>query len=161
MFRKAVAILLMFILSWGNTGFCLNVHYCATSEAFSVMVNHSVGERCAEDEMHQSTAAADEHKEFESCCKKLENTLPSAKKDCCSDTEVEVKITDAFQGTFPYFDLHKQWTKALQIPLTPCFCHYTPVPVHGWAVASDPPEVPPAILLSGQNILIQNSVFRI
>lgn len=161
MFRRAVAILLMFFLLWGNSGFCLNVHYCATSEAFSVMVNHLVGERCGDDDLHQKAAAATEHTDFESCCKKLEQTLPSLKKDCCSDTEMEVKITDAFQGTFSQLDIQKQWTKALYIPLAPCFCHYAPIPVNGLLAESDPPDIPQDVLLSGKDLLIQHSVFRI
>lgn len=161
MFRKAVAILLMFFLLWGNSGFCLNVHYCATSEAVSLMVNDLVGERCGKDMSHGQASPEEKHAAGKSCCKKLEQTLPSQKKDCCSDTEVKVKITDAFQGTFLHLDLQKQWSKALYIPLTPCFCHYALLPVNGTATKTDPPDIPPGIQLSGQSLLIQNSVFRI
>lgn len=160
MFRKAVAIWLMFFLLWGNTGFCLNVHYCATSEAFSVMVNDLVGERCGKD-MANETAAKHPHGEPKSCCKKLEQTLPSAKKGCCSDTEVKVKITDLFQGTFLQLDVQKQWNKVPYIPFTPYFSRYVSVPQNTAASESDPPEIPPGTLPTGQTILIQNSVFRI
>lgn len=160
MFRKAVAILLMFFLLWGNSGFCLNVHYCASSEAVSVMVNDLVGERCGNDMPHENTAVPGDHADAKSCCKKLEQTLPS-KKGCCSDTEVKVKITDAFQGTFLHPDIQKQWSRALYLPSVSCFCHYALLPVNGTGTETDPPDIPPGIQLSGQNILIHNSIFRI
>lgn len=157
MFRKAMATFLVFFLMWGNSGFCLNVHYCATSETFSVMVNHAVGERCGEDEEH--AAVADNAESFESCCKKLEQTLPSFKKDCCSDTELEMKITDAFRITSHQLDIQKQFA-SIYIPLADCFCHYAAIPVYklseGELLPNDVPDI-----LSGQDILIRHCVYRI
>ena len=157
MFRKAIAIFLVFFLMWGNSGFCLNVHYCATSEAISVMVNHAVGERCGKEEGH---AVMKEHTEnVGSCCKKLEQTLPSFKKDCCSDTELEMKITDAFRITTHQLDIQKQFA-SIFIPLADCFCHYTAIPTHVLSEGKPLPDDIPDIL-SGQDILIRHCVYRI
>lgn len=161
MFRKATAILLTFFLLWGNTGFSLNVHYCKTSESVSLMLNRIIGERCGKDAAHDMPAKEDASHPDKSCCKKLQQTLPSAKKNCCSDTQVEVKITDAFQGTFLQLDLQKHWHKTVYIPFTAYFPQYVALPAATASVLSDPPDIPPAMLYGGKDLLIENSVFRI
>lgn len=92
--KKAIAIFLVFTLLWGNTGFCLNVHYCETSKAVSLMVNHIIGERCEEATFEKESC---EFNTTKSCCTELKEKL-AVKKDCCSDTEFELKINDSFQG---------------------------------------------------------------
>ena len=162
MFRKAVAIFLMFFLLWGNTGFCLNIHYCHTSDAVSVMVNRAVGERCAGTDMHREANVAAGHEDgARPCCQKMAQTLPSAKKDCCTDTELELKITDAFQGSFSQLDIQKQWHKAIYVPLTGCFCAYAPIPVAPLVNVSARPDAPPGIAASGRMLLLLHGVCRI
>jgi len=152
-----MAIFLVFFLMWGNSGFCLNVHHCATSGTFSVMVNHAVGEKCGQDE--ERTSVKEHADSFKSCCKKLGETLPSFKKDCCSDTELEMKITDAFRVTSHQLDIQKQFA-SIYIPFADYFSHYTGIPTHSISKGKQPPNNFSEIL-SGQDILIRHCVFRI
>lgn len=160
MLKKALAIFLVFTLVWGKTGFCLNVHYCETSEAISLMVNHIIGEKCSKNDKHDHKASS-EFGETKSCCQKLAQTLPSAKKDCCSDTEVELKINDVFQGSFHQIQLQKQLDNVLFVSLADCFCHYTVLPAHVLSIGGELPDIPQGVFVTGQDILIQHCVYRI
>jgi len=160
MFRKATAIFLMFFLLWGNTGFTMNIHYCATSEAFSVMVNNLFGEKCDSETM--AAQSGDACTDVKPCCKKMAETLLAVKKkNCCSDTEVAVKITGAFQGTFHQLDIQKQWHTDLYIPLADLFFNYVPISQALATEADEPPDIPREITLTGKEILTQHCVYRI
>lgn len=150
----------MFFLLWGNSGFCVNVHYCRTSRAFSVMVNDIIGEKCGVDDMKREAAEA--HTETASaCCQKLRDTLPRLKKDCCSDTEVAVKVAGAYQGAFFQLDIQKQWHKAVYIPFTAYFPSYSLIPARDLHGPAEPPDIPAGTCPSGRHLLIDIGVFRI
>lgn len=149
----------MFFLLWGNSGFCVNVHYCRSSQAFSVMVNDILGEKCGSDDMKREAGGA--HSETApACCQKLRDTLPRPKKDCCSDTEVAVKMAGAYQGAFFQLDIQKQWHK-VYIPFTACFLSYIPVTAREFRDTAGPPDIPAAVCPSGRHLLIDIGVFRI
>lgn len=163
MLRKASAILLIFILSWGNTGFCLNVHYCDTSKDFSVKINHIFGEECQEDQMLAEHKKCDSPEGEEAlCCKKINSLRLAQDDDCCSDTEVEVRIEDAYHITHFPLQFKKNANDVPYIPLAGCFCHNVVIPSRFLSeenVFSEPLD--PEIAWTGKEKLTSICVYRI
>lgn len=159
MFKKSVAIVLAFFLMWGNTGFCLNVHYCSTSEVVSVMINHLIGERCGTEASHEEPEVCD--LETKSCCTLLESKAQADKDDCCSDTELEVHIQDAFHISNPRFEIQDQlsWINIFFPDVV--FLHSSQVSYSVDVYRPKPPETPDFALYSGQDRLHLHCIYRI
>lgn len=160
MFRKAIALLLVFFLFWGNVGFCLNVHYCSTSENFTLVVNHLLGETCETEEAQTSLQEESCHAESKSCCK-LKEKEPAPTKSCCEDNEVEIKMPGAYHGTQFNVTFHQVFAAEYFIDTLFYFLTGGPDSRLAYVLSTKPPEIPDYIEPSGKTILVKHCVYRI
>ena len=160
MFRKSLAIILVFFLFWGNVGFCLNVHYCSTSDSFSLMVNHLIGEKCETETEHaQKEIEKICHSETKTCCKVSEKN-PTA-SSCCENHEVEVKMPGVFQGSYTNFSFQKFVADFLA---NNTLFHFLTGGCNAFIqklAESKPPEIPSVCKPEGKIILVNHCVYRI
>jgi hypothetical protein len=156
MWRKIIALTLVFVLFWGNTGFSVNLHYCSSEQALYFTFYDVWGNRCNK-QINKSDGQSCEKGSSSSCCELMASKLPSpAKEDCCSDQKITVKINDT------YHQAPRQGS-----PVAPCvevfsslFYFDLPVLTEVFSTFSEEAFIS-GIPISCGNYLVLISVFRI